>query len=187
MMRPGRSLRLPPAWPNPWKGIDMTKRKPGGDGLSAVERLWLIFLYAQEHPDLGECRRLDRTKQIEYPVVKFEGRNVGAHILICTWQRGARPSGLVVSHICGQGHTGCVWPWHLEWDTPAGNTARMREHGTIPIGERHGRITLTEAQVREIRVRRAAGERLTVLGDEFGVDQATIYKIDRRRTWAWFD
>lgn len=50
-------------------------------------------------------------------------------------------------------------------------------------GEAHGMSKLTEAAVRDIRARYAAGERTIVMGAEYNVTQASILNAINRRTW----
>ncbi len=53
-------------------------------------------------------------------------------------------------------------------------------------GERaHKNARLVREQVREIRVRLAAGETQRSIGLRFGVDGETVGDIKRRKTWAW--
>jgi hypothetical protein len=72
---------------------------------------------------------------------------------------------------------------NLRWDTKKANQADRKKHGTYLCGHDVHNARLTEAQVREIRRRRAAGETLGSLGDEFGVDFTNIYRICSRKTW----
>jgi hypothetical protein len=66
---------------------------------------------------------------------------------------------------------------NLRWDTRAGNLADRVRHGTAQCGERNPRAKLTDAQAKEIRRRRAAGELLRVLASEFGVCEPAISRI----------
>lgn len=50
-------------------------------------------------------------------------------------------------------------------------------------GAKHKLSKLTASKVREIRRRRAAGELLSALGEEFGVSGALISAIAKRKTW----
>jgi hypothetical protein len=67
--------------------------------------------------------------------------------------------------------------------------ARGERHGTrthperIPRGEKHYSAKLTWANVREIRVRRAAGESMADLAREFAVGASNIRFIVTGRTW----
>lgn len=46
---------------------------------------------------------------------------------------------------------------------------------------------LTQAQVREVRARLAAGDRQVDIAQDFGVRQQTISLIKRGETWYWLD
>lgn len=50
-------------------------------------------------------------------------------------------------------------------------------------GEINGRAVLTEALVRELRKRVAAGETRAVLAAEYGVTKQTIRDVSERRSW----
>lgn len=54
-------------------------------------------------------------------------------------------------------------------------------------GEKIGSAKITEAEVREIRVRRARGETLASIAADYGVCIMTISHIATRKTWAWLD
>lgn len=93
----------------------------------------------------------------------------------------------------------CCNPQHLSVGTSAENMRQVVErrlaNGFVPKsalkrpgtghtkGEAHVNAKLTEAQVIEIRARRAAGEKAKDLGREFGVSGTTISAIHRRRKW----
>ena len=67
---------------------------------------------------------------------------------------------------------------NLEWTTRAENTAHQWRIGLVDIrGERHPSAKITDAQVREIRRRRASGELQRVLAAEFGVSRKLISQI----------
>ena len=85
----------------------------------------------------------------------------------------------MVLHRCG--NHGCVNPAHLYEGAHRQNAADARRHGTLPLGERHVLHKLKTTQVDEIRARYAAGETQTALGRAFGVSQAQISNIVRRR------
>jgi hypothetical protein len=88
------------------------------------------------------------------------------------------------AHSCGKGHEGCIAPGHLEWKTPAENTADRLVHGTHSRGERSYWAKLTEADVREILAMKGIIPQRK-LAVRFGVTHQTIYKILRRQIWAW--
>jgi len=76
---------------------------------------------------------------------------------------------------------------NLEWVTSSGNQRHrfdVLKHGN-PRGEANGFSKLTEAKVREIRVRRAAGEKLVSIAVDYGIDFSTVSDIANGRRWAW--
>lgn len=72
---------------------------------------------------------------------------------------------------------------NLRWDTRKGNMADCVAHGTSNRGERNGMRVLTEAQVREIKMRRAAGEDTDVTAADMGVRVNTVRDIVYGRRW----
>jgi HNH endonuclease len=89
----------------------------------------------------------------------------------------AVPDGLLVCHTCD--NPPCVLPDHLFIGTDADNNADRLSKG------RYDSIAkLTEADVREIRSRYAAGGvTQRALAEEFGVIHQTIHSIIRRKNW----
>jgi NADH dehydrogenase FAD-containing subunit len=73
---------------------------------------------------------------------------------------------------------------NLCWETPLQNTRRKHEHGTMCIGERHGRAKLTEKQVKEIRKKYKEGMRFYEIAREYPVDPNTITKIVKKQIWT---
>lgn len=102
---------------------------------------------------------------------------------------GPIPAGVEVCHDCPGGDNPlCVNPAHLWLGTHAENMEDMVRKGRAstdhnPIGERHSNAVLTENQVRDIRARRANGERQIDLAAEYGVGETTIWNLVNRRTW----
>jgi hypothetical protein len=86
-----------------------------------------------------------------------------------------------VCHACD--NRSCCNPAHLFLGTRADNLADMTQKKRRAVGAKHGRSKLTLDQVNEIRERCAAGANQTHLGQEFGVDRVTIWKIHHGRLW----
>ena len=108
-----------------------------------------------------------------------------AHRIMCHLVSGPPPFvGAVARHTCGMGHEGCVNPRHLEWGTVAQNSADMDAHGTKPVGEKHARAVLTEADVRRVRRLIADGKSQRNVAAEFGVCAGTVQAICEGRTWG---
>lgn len=113
-------------------------------------------------------------------VVGVNGEVVYAYVIVCEWQNGPRPDGMVASHTCGNGHLGCVNRRHLIWETQEDNMRRTREHGTDNSGARNGHAKLTEAQARAILVDRRPD---SAIAAEYGVSTWTVKDIRQRRAW----
>ena len=74
---------------------------------------------------------------------------------------------------------------NLRWDTPKGNKADSFRHGTVAIGERHGKAKLTAEIVRAIRDEFATGTvTQTELAKKYGVSRGTIQFVIARKVWA---
>lgn len=77
----------------------------------------------------------------------------------------------------------CCRPDHIWSGTVADNHADMVAKGRQPKGDRHGRATLTEAAVREIKARLADGAVQRQLAKEYGVHPNAILYIAQGKTW----
>lgn len=125
-------------------------------------------------------------------------RNVFAHRFSWLITHGDIPEGLNVLHKCD--NPICVRPDHLFLGTIADNNEDMRSKGrAAPMpktpnigrfqrggrmsGENHHLARLTANDVLEIRNLRATGTRLRVLAQRFGVSEANISQIAKRKVW----
>jgi transcriptional regulator len=84
-----------------------------------------------------------------------------------------------VSCIC----RGRAWKYAALEDLD-GSRATREELGTAARGSHNGNAKLTAEQVIQVRARRAAGESQQRIADDFGVSQANISEICRRKVWA---
>jgi len=92
---------------------------------------------------------------------------------------------ILVCHRCD--NPKCVNPSHLFLGSHNDNTKDMMDKGRHHDGkgEKCPTSKLTEAQVREIRIKYANGRiSQRQLALEYGVHQATIFRIILRRTWS---
>lgn len=110
-----------------------------------------------------------------------DGKRVLAHRISCERRNGSPPTiSHQAAHSCGNGHIGCVAPWHLSWKTAAENNLDQDTHGTRSWGEKHASI-LTRGDV--IEIRRSHGVSQSELADRFGVSQSMISRIKTRKAW----
>jgi DNA invertase Pin-like site-specific DNA recombinase len=72
---------------------------------------------------------------------------------------------------------------NLRWATRASNEADKRTHGTMAVGERHGKARLTRVEADRIREAVSAGATHTAVAEQFEVSRATVSQIVQRRTW----
>lgn len=89
------------------------------------------------------------------------------------------PPRVEAAHSCG--NPACVNPKHLRWATHYENMMDKEAHGTVARGERSGRTTLTEADVRAIR---SAPPMLAPLMWQYGLSKHAISKIRSGKRWG---
>ena len=111
---------------------------------------------------------------------KFRERR---HVLVAETWVGPRPPECVVRH--KDGDPGHDHPDNLEWGSQAENMQDAVKHGTMTKGSKHHCAKLTEAQVKEIKMRRASGESGCSLAKEFGISHQTVCDIHKGRAWSW--
>jgi hypothetical protein len=118
-----------------------------------------------------------------YGQIYREGKMVRTHRLAWELKHGPIPKGMKVCHSCD--NPPCCNDEHLYLGTDADNNAdrEAKGRGKQPKGEANGNSKLTEADVREIRRRLAAGEFQHVLALEYGVGLNAINCIKTGKTW----
>ena len=121
-----------------------------------------------------------------YPSVpmSIHGRecNPFIHHLVLEAFVGPRPKGMEGCHENGV-YLDCRLS-NLRWDTHKNNEKDKYRHGTVLRGEKNGCAKLTEQKVLTIRSRAAKGDRQADIGRDFGITQAAVSLIHRRRKWA---
>lgn len=95
---------------------------------------------------------------------------------------GEIESGLQVRHTCD--NPPCINPEHLVLGTIADNMRDKVERNRQLRGETHNLAKLTEVAVRDIRRRRAAGERLKPLAEQYGVSETMVSYVVRGKNWS---
>ena len=119
-----------------------------------------------------------------YRTVKVGGgQTIRLHTLMAETFVGPRPPGMGVRHL--DGNPGNNAPENLAWGTQKENGADTAVHGRTTRGGKNRHVKLTEAQAREIKTRRSAGESGRSLADEFNISQQTVCCIHHGRQWGW--
>lgn len=111
-----------------------------------------------------------------YGAVRYEGRTVQAHRLMCELVHGAPPAGMIAAHSCGNGHTGCVNPHHISWKTQKENWVDRKAHGVPPNGNRWRLTYADRMKIRELRGVHTQAE----LAEMFGTTRSNIGCIQRK-------
>lgn len=115
--------------------------------------------------------------------VRMGGRQFFAHRLAWVLTHGSIPDGMWVLHRCD--NPPCVRPDHLFLGDSQDNVDDMRAKGRGPDlrGEKSAGAVLTEAAVREIRRRNAAGDSHAAIARDMGVHKTTVASVVQGRTW----
>ena len=136
-------------------------------------------------PELGPCWLWTGMRASNvYGVIRAGGGSrapLGAHRVSWRLHYGDDLGERWVLHHCD--NRPCVNPSHLFIGTPLDNVIDMVSKERQGRGAAINTARLTEAQVREIRQRLAAGERQNSLAQEFRVAVTTISNVHRRLTW----
>lgn len=133
-----------------------------------------------------------------YGRVRANRKMLKAHRVVWMLHYGSIPVGFHVLHHCD--NPPCVRPAHLFLGTQADNMRDCQMKGRKATGERNGNCThpeqrprgechknskLTETRIQAIRALYASGVYTqAVLGRQFGVCQAAISYIVRRKQWT---
>lgn len=137
----------------------------------AVSRFWSLV---DRHGDEDCWPWLGDTQRGGYGLFVWRGRRVGAHELALSFTRGERRvANLDTCHSCD--NPPCCNPAHLRFATHAENVRDMVIRGRCVASNR----TLTDEDVRTIRMRRSLGARQKDLARDFGVSDGWISEIVR--------
>lgn len=116
-----------------------------------------------------------------YGYLRLNGVGTFAHRLSWQLHRGEVPADLCVCHKCDV--PSCCNPNHLFLGTRGDNNHDTKKKGRSVIGERNGCAKLTAADVHVIRTRRANGEGLQRIADDFGIGNMQVSRIARFQRW----
>ncbi len=120
-----------------------------------------------------------------YGAFALNKRSLPAHRAVFQDATGIDPGDRMVCHTCD--NPPCCNPAHLFLGTATDNVHDMLSKGRArpPRGEQHHGAKLTVDQVREIRTRRAAGEKLVDIAREYDVGDARLSVIVNHPDKAW--
>ena len=157
-----------------------------GDPLGGRAEYWArapedVWAQVEQHgPD--ECWPwIGPRKSNGYGDMRIAGFN-GAHRIAFFVATGIDPGDLFVCHACD--NPPCCNPKHLFLGTPQANAVDAVTKGRMSRGELNGSARLSEAQVLQIRQLASSGVRQRDIARRFGISQAVVGRIHKRKNWA---
>lgn len=142
------------------------------------------------HEERNECLKwpFNYYTNNGYGIVNYKGFTTSASRTMCILAHGDPPFPKArAMHTCHKGHEGCVNPNHLKWGTNSDNQMDRVENNTSNRGEGSPMSKLTKEKVHEIRRRLRNGEREMDIAKIFGVSNACIHDIRKKRRWGWLE
>lgn len=106
-----------------------------------------------------------------------------AHRISWELTYGKVPGTLLVCHTCDNRR--CVNPAHLFVGTSEDNITDMLNKGRAPLGVKHPRSVLTEAQVRHLMRLRKQGMGANRAAKITGLKPSTIHTVFSGHSWSW--
>ena len=161
-------------------------KSPHTRGLSPIDRFFTKVHMTQTCWIWTGSARV--RKPLSAPVAKFKegGRWVNASRWIWVYLHGPLPQGMQVLHRCDNPQ--CVNPTHFFIGTQLDNIRDMqrkgRARGVSRPGEKSPSAKLSLTQVRQIISRRAIGQSLQILSDQFQISKAQISRIINHQRWG---
>lgn len=104
------------------------------------------------------------------------------HHIVATAFIGPRPDGMECCH--NDGNIINNFDMNLRWDTPQGNQADRKLHGTSSAGSANGRAKIDGTAAGEIRQAISEGASLSVLARLYGISKMQVARIRDGQAWA---
>lgn len=146
-----------------------------------ADRLALLRarLDANTHRSEGCWLWTGYTQPNGYGWINYSGLKMAAHRAALLVSGSDVPADMDVCHRCDVRN--CVNPAHLYVGSRAENMAdcTARQRHNKPHGEKHWCAKLSAGAVAEIRVRRSAGDLISVIARDFDVHHSTVLRIAR--------
>lgn len=109
-------------------------------------------------------------------------KHASVHRLVCEAFHGPQPSPAhIVAHNNGDRHDNRAC--NVRWATPLENSADMRRHGTVPMGDTSAVARLRSADIPVIRARLAKGESQMSIARSLNVSGHAIWCVAHNVTW----
>jgi len=165
-----------------WRATVNGTRTPISESIAIIATKVTEFWSNVEIKSPDECWPWNGYTEDGYGKFYFDGAMRGAHELAVTFTTGERrdPS-LDTCHSCD--NPPCCNPSHLRFDTRLSNVTEMHARGRGVVGSMSAATPLTESDVLQIRIRRAAGAQHKTLADDFGVSVPCISAIVLGKNW----
>jgi len=126
-----------------------------------------------------------RSDKDGYKIIRIvhqgQRRFLKVHRLICEAFHGPCPENMMSRHLNGVRTDNT--PDNLCWGTPQENSDDKIRHGTMCVGERHGRAKITKKTAELIRQRYAAGESQVSIAADVGISQSVISETVLHKIW----
>lgn len=149
---------------------------PGFEGRYFVSSRGVVYSQISRRPLRRSCSDPTQYTQITL-TLNGELHHILVHQLVAESFIGPRPTGADVNHRDGNRKNNCVE--NLEYVSRSENLLHASHVLRSTSGENGASAKLTDAQVKEIRTRVSAGEKQSVLADEFGMSRSSINEIVR--------
>lgn len=163
---------------------NFVSNSPPGSSLEETLR-YHGWLEVDRVPELGPCWEYQGVMNTRNPygVVYSKGSRMRAHRAAYTVWNGPIPDGLLVCHACD--NPPCINPAHLWVGTASENVhdSILKGRAVIRRGTERRNSILSDEQVIAAKRARKAGESLSALAREFGVNRQTLSKASQPDSW----